>query len=133
MLDDELDRGAATIVVRYQSVGQAQPRFRLLSKPPAEVDGIERLSATFYTQAEFEMPFTDHAPVDDLEQSIEQGLGIALPPWPAAAQRFGVGGLEFLGGEFAIAQQFGMEHGRIHHGLDLLLEGALEAVEVAKI
>ena len=104
VLHDQLDGLSTTVVIRHQPVRQPQAWGWLLLMPATDVDGIEWLAPAFHAQAQLEVAFADHAPVQHLEFTIEQGLIEALPPRPGIAQGFGVGSIKFLGDKFAITQ-----------------------------
>src|SRR5690606_10938187 len=87
VLDDELDRLPAPVVVRGQPVGEAVARRGRLAGPATEVDRGQRRTHAVGAQPQLEVALADGLPVEQFEHAVEQRFGKALPPGAAVADR----------------------------------------------
>ena len=76
------------------------------------------------------MVFADDAALDDVEYTVEQWLGKALPPWPGGTQALGQWQIQFGGAQFAIAEDLVTQIPGIEMAPHLFIEGPAETVQV---
>ncbi|MNV74474.1 hypothetical protein D3C71_1676960 [compost metagenome] len=79
------------------------------------MDRVDRARYAGQAQFQLQMPFLQHAPVGHLEMAVEQRLGEPLPPWPGQAQCIGMAMIEFVRGQFAVAEHLLLQCSRVEH------------------
>ena len=96
MLDDQLDRGAAAIVIAGQAISQVDMLAGRVAVPATEMDRVDRARYAGQAQFQLQVPFLQYAPVGHFEVAVEQRLGEALAPRSSKTQRVGVAMVEFV-------------------------------------
>lgn len=78
MHDNQLDSVAPAVVVRRQAIRNPHSALRRRAFPATEVDGIKAFRSD--TEFQLEVGLAHALETQHLELTIEQRLGVALPP-----------------------------------------------------